>query len=155
MNQIARTWLLAAAGLLAASAQASSHAPATPPLQAYTQECGACHLAYPSGMLPAASWARIMAGLNQHYGVNASLDAATAKPIAAWLQATAVTYKRVGTSAPPQDRISQSDWFARKHREVGAEVWKRPAVSSRANCGACHPGAAQADFEEDRVRMPR
>ena len=155
MNSINLLGSLALACLMATSAHASSHAPATAPLLAYTQECGACHLAYPSGMLPAASWARIMANLNQHYGVNASLDAATAKPIAIWLQATAGTYKRVGTSAPPQDRITQSDWFARKHREVAAEVWKRPAVSSRANCGACHPGAAQADFEEDRVRMPR
>src|SRR3989344_6200999 len=46
---------------------------------AYTQECAACHTAYPPGLLPAASWNRVMTGLAQHYGTDASLDAATVR----------------------------------------------------------------------------
>ena len=123
-------------------------------LPKYQQECAACHLAYPPGMLPAASWQRIMAGLPKHYGTDASLDAATVKELSAWLGAHAGTYKRV-REEPPQDRITTSGWFERKHREVAASVWRRPAVGSRANCAACHTGATQGDFDEDSVRLPR
>ena len=45
---------------------------------AYRQECASCHTAYPPGMLPAASWQRIMTGLDKHYGTDAALDAARA-----------------------------------------------------------------------------
>ena len=42
--------------------------------KAYVQECASCHVAYPPGMLPAASWARLMSGLGQHFGTDASFD---------------------------------------------------------------------------------
>ena len=76
-------------------------------LPAYQQECGSCHLAYPAGLLPASSWHRIMDGLDQHYGSDASLDAQTTRQIGAWLQAHAATRRRT-SQAPPQDRITRS-----------------------------------------------
>lgn len=123
-------------------------------LPRYQQECAACHLAFPPGALPAASWQHLMQNLPRHYGTDASLDAASVKEISAWLSANAGTWKRVGT-APPEDRITRSDWFVRKHREVAGATWTLPAVKSRANCAACHRGAEQGDFDEDRVRIPR
>lgn len=120
---------------------------------AYAEECGACHVAYPPGLLPAVSWQRIMAGLERHYGTDATLDAATFARIDAWLQANAGTYKRV-TGAPPQDRITRSDWFGHKHRGIEAAVWKLPDVKSPANCGACHGGAAEGRFDDDNLRRP-
>ena len=126
-----------------------------PVLAAYEQECGgACHIAYPARMLPADSWRRMMAGLEDHYGSDASLDAATAAAITAYLDAYAGTGRRVRT-APPEDRITRSAWFERKHDEVRPAVWKRKAVGSPANCAACHPHADQGDFEEDDVRIPK
>jgi hypothetical protein len=44
----------------------------------FRAECGSCHLAYPPGLLPAASWQRIMIRLEGHFGDDASLDPATA-----------------------------------------------------------------------------
>lgn len=123
-------------------------------LPAYQQECVACHMAYPPGLLPAASWARVMQGLDRHYGTDAALDAATVRQISTWLQSNAGTYKRV-REEPPQDRLTQSAWFERKHREVAPVVWKRAAVGSRANCMACHTSADQGDFEDDNVRIPK
>ena len=122
----------------------------------FQQECGSCHTPYAPGLLPAASWQRLMGKLNQHYGTDASLDAASTREIGQWLQANAGTYRRVN-EVPPQDRITQSAWFLRKHREgeVPAQVWKRPAVGSPANCGACHTNAAQGNFNEHEVRIPR
>ena len=135
-----------------ARADSGSRLPARVP-QAYTQECASCHTAYPPAFLPAASWQRIMAGLNQHYGTDASLDAPTVRQIGDWLQAHAGTYKRV-REAPPQDRITRSAWFERKHRDIDAAVWKLPSVKSAANCAACHTGADQGLYSDHDLRMP-
>ncbi len=120
---------------------------------AYTQECAACHTGYAPGMLPARSWQRIMTGLDKHYGTDASLDAATVQQIGGWLQANAGTYKRVAEE-PPQDRITRSAWFVRKHDEVAPAVWKLPSVKSAANCAACHTGADKGNYDDDNLRMP-
>lgn len=146
--------LLALACALPAAWADSREMPASAMLPAYKQECAACHMAYPPGMLPASSWSRMMQGLDQHYGTDASLDAAMVRQISTWLAAHAGTYKRV-REAPPQDRITQSSWFERKHREVEPAVWKRAAVGSPANCMACHTRADQGDFDDDRVRIPK
>ncbi|RAR46112.1 UNVERIFIED_CONTAM: diheme cytochrome c [Acidovorax defluvii] len=146
--------LLALACALPVAWVDSREIPASAMLPAYRQECAGCHMAYPPGMLPASSWSRMMQGLDQHYGTDASLDAAMVRQISTWLAAHAGTYKRV-REAPPQDRITQSAWFERKHRDVEPGVWKRAAVGSRANCMACHTRADQGDFDDDRVRIPK
>lgn len=120
----------------------------------YKQECSACHMAYPPGMLPAASWQRIMTGLDQHYGTDAALEPAQVKQIASWLQAQAGTYKRV-KEEPVDDRITRSAWFVRKHREIEASVWKRASIKGAAQCAACHTQAEQGNFDEKGVRIPR
>jgi mono/diheme cytochrome c family protein len=125
-----------------------------PLLPAYRQECASCHIAYPPGMLPAASWQRLMQNLPRHFGTDASLEPATTQQLATWLAGNGGTFKRV-REEPAQDRISRSDWFIRKHDEVSAATWKLPAVKSPANCTACHTQADQGDFNEHRVRIPR
>jgi len=123
-------------------------------LPKYKQECAACHVAFPPGMLPPESWRRLMNSLPRHYETDASLDAATVNELAIWLNANAGTFKRV-REAPPEDRITTSAWFIRKHDEVPAAAWKRPAVKSATNCTACHTRADQGDFNEHTVRIPR
>lgn len=145
--------LLVAIGLMQ-SAMADGHKRMVALLPQYKQECAACHLAYPPGMLPAASWKRVMAKLPKHYGTDASLDPATVKALGTWLGANAGTYKRV-SEEPQQDRITTSAWFERKHREVAPDIWKRAAVGSRANCAACHTRADKGDFDEDNIRIPK
>jgi Dihaem cytochrome c len=146
---------LAALGLCASAfADGDKYAPRTPLLPKYQQECAACHLAYPPGMLPAASWQRLMTNLPRHFGTDASLDAATLAELSRWLSANAATTKRV-REEPPEDRITRSAWFIRKHDEVATATWKRPAVKSAANCSACHGQADQGDFNEHKVRVPR
>ena len=136
------------------AALADSDKRAVPLLPAYQQECASCHVAYPPGMLPAPSWQRVMGNLPRHYGTDASLDAATTQALASWLSANAGTYKRV-SEEPPQDRISRSAWFIRKHDEVSAASWKLPAVKSAANCAACHTQADKGSFRERDIRIPR
>lgn len=137
-------------------AQADGPGARVPLLPKYEQECAACHIAYPPGLLPAVSWQRLMNSLDQHYGSDATLDAAGVQEIAGWLDRHAGTYKRV-SEAPPENRITRSAWFLRKHRadEVPPELWRHPAVKSAANCAACHTNAAQGRFNERDIRLPR
>lgn len=145
--------LLVAIGVTQA-AMADDDRRMVPLLPKYQQECAACHLAYPPGMLPAATWKRVMNNLPRHYGTDASLDPATVKELASWLGANAGTYKRV-SEEPPQDRITTSAWFERKHRKLAPDVWKRAAIGSRANCAACHTRADKGDFDDDNIRIPK
>ncbi|OYU43883.1 MAG: cytochrome C [Burkholderiales bacterium PBB4] len=151
-----RVW--AARGLWIAVCLPAAHADnagsRVPILPLYKQECASCHVAYPVGMLPAASWKRLMSGLDKHFHTDASLDAKTVSTLSAWLQAHGGTYKRVN-EAPPSDRITQSDWFLRKHREIDKQVWTQAAVKSAANCSACHSGAERGSFRESEIQFPK
>lgn len=146
--------VLVLASLSGANAWADGNGRNVPLLPLYQQECAACHVAFPPTLMPAASWSRVMGNLSKHYGTDASLDPATVKEISGWVNAHAGTYKRV-SEEPPQDRITRTAWFERKHREVPAATWKLPAVKSPANCAACHTQANKGDFNEHAIRMPR
>ncbi|MDO9236912.1 MAG: diheme cytochrome c [Aquabacterium sp.] len=149
-------WVVAVSASLIGAAVADKDKRATrvPLLPKYQQECAACHVAYPPGLLPAASWQRVVSGLSRHYGTDASVDPATAKQLSAWLTANAGS-GRHARQAPPEDRITKSAWFLREHDEVSAGTWQRPAIKSAANCAACHTGAEQGDFNEHTVHIPR
>lgn len=154
------TWLamaLMGAALWPATAHAGGHRRLAVPLpRAYVQECAGCHMAYPPGLLPAASWRRMMGRLDEHYGSDASIDEATVRQLSEWLQTHAGTGKRVRAEPPPpDDRITRSAWFARKHDEVAPATWRRASIRSAANCMACHPGAERGDFDDDAVRVPK
>jgi len=120
----------------------------------FKKECSACHIAYPPGLLPAESWRKMMAGLDQHFGSDASLDAQDSKEITDFLVANA-SNRWSGASAPL--RISETSWFLREHdgHEINPDVWKNPKVKSPSNCGACHTKADQGDFKERNIRIPK
>ena len=141
----------------AARADDDLRSPPAPPLPRYQQECAACHIAYPPGLRPAASWQRMMSHLPRHFGTDASLDAAAAKEIGSWLNQHAGTARKVrrNPTPPPEDRISRAAWFVDEHRQVPAPTWKLPAVKSAANCAACHTRADEGDFSERNIRIPR
>lgn len=157
---------VAATGVLLASGGESEHERRLPQLSnaAWQTECSACHLAFHPGLLPARSWREMMAGLDKHFGENASLDAATAEEITRFLVAHSadsgetrrtrrIAQSMVGAQAPL--RITRTPYFLHQHDEISAAVWKRKSIGTPANCGACHPDAAQGDFAEHAVRIPR
>lgn len=143
--------LLLACLLAPAAAMADRPLPAPPPL--VKEECGACHVPYSAALLPPESWARLMGGLDRHFGTDASVDPRLAKQIADWLAANAGG-KRAQV-APPEDRITRAAWFERKHRKVASSAWTLPSVKGASNCAACHPGSPQGDFNERDLRVPR
>ena len=55
----------------------------------YADECGACHLAYPPGLLPSRSWRDIIAGLEDHFGENIVVDTQVKNEIILYLSSNA------------------------------------------------------------------
>jgi mono/diheme cytochrome c family protein len=146
-------FLIPLLALLAMPASASKMGmPADAP-NSYEAECASCHMAYPPGLLGQKSWQNIMSGLDKHFGTDASLDPKTQTEITQWLMKNAATKEKYSALAP-ENRITKTSWFIRKHDEVRADVWKRAGVKSPANCSACHADATKGDFNEDRVRIP-
>jgi len=126
---------------------------------AYQAECGGCHIAFPPQLLGAEDWRRVMAGLDKHYGDNASLDAKTRQTIEAFLVRHAGHARKAGAggiAAKPGElpRLTATPWFTRKHHEVSRADWAHPKVKTPSNCGACHTRAAQGSYREREIVMP-
>ena len=118
------------------------------------QECSSCHIPYAPGLLPAESWRRVMAGLDKHFGTDASLTPAESREITGFLVRNGSN--RWSGSATPL-RITETAGFQRKHRgdEVPAGAFTRASVKSASNCAACHPDAAKGNFNEHAVQIPK
>lgn len=135
----------------------------SPSNKLYIEECGACHVAYPAGLLPKKSWNKIMTNLENHFDENAELDAQTGKQLSNYLNRYALDSGNSGRLRKmlrnfPKNtpvRITKLPYFIRKHDEIPARMVKgNPKVGSFSQCDKCHQGAQQGDFEEDRVKIP-
>ncbi len=120
-------------------------------------ECGTCHLPFAASMLPASSWKRLMGDLKNHFGDDASLDAALNQKITDYLQVNAAdTGGRVYgskllrnvslTNAPL--RITELPKWTSAHAKVPAWEWRHKDVRTKANCTACHANAELGYYDE-------
>ncbi len=129
----------------------------------YISECGACHVAYPPNLLPAASWKKMMLNLEDHFGENAETDKETATHISNYLQEQALPLgkrskwsrmlRNMSDKAP--QRISKLPYFVHEHDEIADKMVKgNPKVGSFSQCNACHKDAEKGMFDEDSVNIP-
>jgi hypothetical protein len=118
---------------LAVAAPPPAVAAGIAPREAWQRECGDCHIAYPARLLPAADWRRIVATLDRHFGVDASLDAATTASISNWLEANAGRARREGTGEAREGE--------RDERRSAATVppAERPAAGGKATVATTQP----------------
>lgn len=120
--------------LLVMDATAKEPRGPAPTNAAWSAECGSCHVAYPPALLPAQSWRAVMAGLDRHFGSDASLDPKPRAEIEAFLLKNAGRDRSSSDSAPL--RITATAWFKHEHGVMPA--------SSKAkgwpDCAACHRG---------------
>ncbi len=124
----------------------------TAPDPRYAEECGACHLAFPPGLLSRADTARLFNDLADHFGDNASLDPRLTAELRAFALANAGWNDRATTSRSEPPRITSTPWFVREHDEVPARlVAGNPAVGSFGNCSACHTRAEAGSFREREI----
>ena len=139
--------------ILSAGPQASGNV-AMPPDPLYVQECGSCHVPYPARMLSRSSWQALLNGLQNHFGSNADLDRDSLQAIGRYLEANAKRGETVADGKPIL-RITETRWFQHEHDEISGQTWKLPAVKSPSNCAACHMSAAQGNYSEHQIRIPR
>ncbi len=130
----------------------------------YLEECGSCHFAYQPGLLPARSWSKLMAGLDDHFGENAELPAEDAKILEDYLVGNSADKsnhkrsKKIMKRMPSTDtplRITETRYFIKKHDELSRNmVQGNPQVESISRCDSCHKQAAKGSFEEDEIEIP-
>jgi hypothetical protein len=130
----------------------------------YVTECGACHFPYQPGLLPAASWEKIMDKLDQHFGENAELDGSDQQAIKNFLLDNAAGKTNYGLpnkimaaqrDNPATLRITQMRYFVHEHSELPKRlVQDNPEVRSFSNCDSCHQSAKQGLYDEHTVRIP-
>lgn len=119
----------------------------------FKAECSSCHIAYQPALLAADDWRKLMAGLKDHFGSDATVDSKTSVEITNFLTRNAGELSRLGSAGNPP-RITQTQRFVRKHREVPDRFWRDPRVKSAANCEACHRGAASGNYGEHDIAIP-
>lgn len=130
----------------------------------YQQECGACHFAYQPGLLPARSWQKLLADLENHFGEDASLDPAVVADVTDYALKHAADnsdYRRSRTIArslshnevPP--KITELRYFKHEHREIPRRMIKdNDRVRSLSNCNSCHTTAAKGNYSERGINIP-
>ena len=150
--------VLGFSALVLSRAQAGSghfFAPVSSPV--VKEECGSCHMPFAASMLPASSWNRLMGDLKNHFGDDASVDAALAKEIGDYLAANAADtggqaysgklLRGVSTTAAPL-RITELPQWVKAHRKVPAWEWQHKDVRTKANCAACHASTELGYYNE-------
>ena len=125
--------------------------------QTYLNFCGSCHFAYQPGLLPKASWEKMIS--EGHFG---TLDEQKRKQIMDYLKTnsaennTSKISKKIlasaGTNKPT--KITDIPYIRKKHDEISPDVFKRKTIGSRSNCIACHMKAKDGNYEDDFVKIP-
>lgn len=132
---------------------------------AWQEECGACHLAFAPGMLPARSWRKMMTALQDHFGTDAALRADVRDSITDLLvehaadssNATFAT-QRMARSINPVDvplRITETPMFRYFHDEISSAIWQRERIGTPSNCPACHTRAEAGSYVDWEIRIPK
>ena len=118
-------------------------------------ECGACHFAYPASMLPRASWTKIMSGLENHFGEDASLEPEEIHDITAYLVSKAADtkpqfarYLRGIDPRKPPVRITETEFWIGKHFAISKEYLQSGLAGLKAVCTVCHLRAEDGYYEK-------
>jgi len=126
----------------------------------YVEECSACHLAYPPGLLPYDGWKKVMASLDDHFGDNAELDKETSDYIENYLHKFSLqkgkssNLNRMLRNIPEQSplRITKLPQFQVDHNEVFIKIRN---ISNEeltvSRCEDCHSEAEQGFFKEIEI----
>ena len=125
------------------------------------EQCGACHLAFPASLAPAATWNGILAGLRRHFGADATLSGEQIAHIRGWLDANAAEHWDALPShllrQPADDgslRITDTPGWRRVHRHIADAVFAAKPVDRRSDCAACHADAETGRFAPQQIEIP-
>lgn len=129
----------------------------------FSKECGSCHIAYPPFLLPKKSWTLMMAGLENHFGDDASLDKVTNTSILAFLtqysaenstQESAFKILKSLKNNADTIAITKTPYWERRHSKIDKNIFASNEVKSKANCKACHAGIEKGIIEDSLIKIP-
>jgi cytochrome b len=158
-------------GVGAMALESSREKPTSPPIAqadfdpTFTEECSACHMLYHPSLLPAEHWRHLMAGLDNHFGEDASLDQATTTRIRDWLIAHAAETAdtrpanlfrpQIGADGVMPSISSTAAWRSLHDEALESGAFEVKSVGSRDNCAACHKDAEAGWFSPFSVNVPK
>ena len=129
----------------------------------YQKECASCHFAYQPALLPKTSWQEMMKTLENHYGVDASLDEEDSQKITEYLSANSMESsnsrraKKAQRSINPNviyTQIQQIPYFEKKHRKIPQHLINQKEVKSLSRCASCHKEADRGIYDDKNVIIP-
>jgi len=131
----------------------------------YNEECGSCHFPYQPGLLPAASWKKLLdaKALEDHFGENAELDNDMRMQLLSFLERNAADksyFKRsrkimASLHGKTPLRIIEVPYIQAKHEDLtDKHIKNNPEVRSLSFCDACHQEIVKGRFDDDTVRIP-
>ncbi|GFK95932.1 hypothetical protein NNJEOMEG_03805 [Fundidesulfovibrio magnetotacticus] len=103
-----------------------------------------------------------MAALGSHFGNDVTLSPQQWNDVSGYLASNSsdnagakigrkIT-KSLGGASP--ERITDVPYIQHKHRKIDQAALAKGSVGSLSNCIACHPGASNAVFDDDDVKIP-
>jgi hypothetical protein len=135
-------------------------------LPRYAEECGSCHYAYPPGLLPEASWRKLLAvqALPDHFGENIEMKEPARAELLEYAARNAADHSLAKRSRkivaslgvhPAPLRITEISYIRRKHQRIPEDQIKgNPKVKSLAMCDICHTQASAGDLDDHAVVIP-
>lgn len=135
-------------------------------LKAYADECSSCHYAYPPGLLPEASWRKLLApaALAKHFGENIEMKEGLRTELLNYAVTNAAdkasakrSHKIMAslTSGEAPERITEIAYIRRKHQEIPEKMIKgNPQVVALSQCDTCHTQAKTGNLDDDTVLIP-
>lgn len=139
------------------------HGPALPDNSLWREECGACHMAFHPSLLPARSWKSMMEQQASHFEEDLYLEQDTVKKIEVFLienaaeQGLTEAAWKIDRSIPKKEtllRITETDYWIKKHQDISDAVWEHPKVNGKVNCAGCHMDAEAGTFEDAAMHLP-
>ena len=131
-------------------------------LSSFVEECASCHTLYPPFTLPAKSWKKLMAGLNNHFGDDASLDEATRVEIEKYLVKNSAEHSTKESAVYILQSlknypiaITQTPFWKKRHKDIDKQIFKSKEVKSKANCKACHKDIEKGIIEDRNIEIPK
>jgi len=128
--------------------------------QTVISACGECHMVFPPETLSKGAWTKIIGDLSNHFGEDASMDAATAASVLSYHlknsnDVTNVRASKKWRTNPAVSRIIDAPRFLAKHRGCEA-AFAHELVKTKANCVACHANLQKTGSTKESLNfLPR